>query len=246
MTMNDFQDDSKWGKELLRCTSTVSHLVTNWRFFAMQCKCIKSIQLQIFWWKRIRKASEHKQMKRNNEIDLFFCSCYCIASFYFSWFTQHYRPEKERKKTQLKEDLFSTDAVHNHRKQSIIVNFLEHFFVIDSRISKAFFIWLQFILAGTFFQWIIDNMNSREKVNLNAIFGYEMRVMFCVESERPIRYDRIFFVSFQSFLFKWLLSTHLPKNCVPFIVFKDSITFGCSRIVKVVAMHQTKQKAHTQ
>lgn len=98
MTMNDFQDDSKWGKELLRCTSTVSHLVTNWRFFAMQCKCIKSIQLQIFWWKRIRKASEHKQMKRNNEIDLFFCSCYCIASFYFSWFTQHYRPKKEGKK----------------------------------------------------------------------------------------------------------------------------------------------------
>lgn len=209
MTMNDFQDDSKWGKELLRCTSTVSHLVTNWRFFAMQCKCIKSIQLQIFWWKRIRKASEHKQMKRNNEIDLFF---FVAVFLLFLMVHTTLSTKKGRKKTQLKEDLFSTDAVHNHRKQSIIVNFLEHFFVIDSRISKAFFIWMQFILVGTFFQRIIDNMNSREKVNRNAIFGHEMRVMFCVESERPIRYDHIYLVSFQSFLFKWLLSTHLPKN----------------------------------
>lgn len=97
------------------------------------------------------------------------------------------------------------------------------------------------------------NMNSREKVNRNAIFGHEMRVMFCVESERPIRYDRIYLVSFQSFLFKWLLSTHLPKNVsfslslsLLFIVSHCHLdALSLQKFVIFVTMHQTKQKKNT-
>lgn len=100
------------------------------------------------WWKRIRKANETKrmernQMKRNNEIDLYIF--FSVHSFDFSCITG-----REEEKNCEENHSLDRPMQYNHRKQSIIVNFLQHFFVSLVYFNlKGILHLLQFILAYT-------------------------------------------------------------------------------------------------
>lgn len=114
--------------------------------------------------KKSERATEHKQMKRNNEIDLF--SFPTSITMLLAQKEQKLLEKKHAASTKTKYDSFSTDAAHNHRKQSIIVNFLKHFFVSLQLKTHSSFVAIHFGCTLYIFRDFIDeciSCNSREK-----------------------------------------------------------------------------------
>lgn len=79
------------------------------------------------------KKTEYKQMKRNNEIDLF---------LFF-----HVSPKKQ---------IVFNQIQCNHRIQSIIVHFLDDFFFVSLNFRKSFFI-------GCSSRWISNNYSQTSR-----------------------------------------------------------------------------------